>query len=348
VDGYEACRAALREEGRVRRQRGPNGHSLTSAALLIRFLREQGVLAAASKEPTPRERWPVLEEFRRWTVQHRGVAESSMTQYESMVAELLAALGADPATYGAESIRRFVVERSRGHGIPRAQTITTAVRAFLRFLAANGRCPDDLLNAVPRFANWRLSSTPRFLEPQEVERLIGACHDDSALGARARAVILLLARLGLRASDVAGLTFDDIDWSNGRIAVCGKGRRHEWLPLPQEIGDAILGYLRRGRAPLPLPQVFTSVLAPHQPMTRAAVTHVVRSALRQAGIKAPVNGAHLLRHSAATAMLRSGASLAAVGAVLRHRSPNTTAHYAKVDFGLLSEIAQPWPEVPPC
>ena len=222
------------------------------------------------------------------------------------------------------------------------------MRAFLRFLAATGQCPDGLLHAVPRYANWQLASTPRYLEPKDVEKVIGACRGDDALGARDRAVVLLLARLGLRASEVAGLTFDDVDWQNGRIAVCGKGRRQEWLPLPQEIGDAIVVFLRLGRPTLQVPQVFTTILAPHRPMTRAAVTHVVRSALRRAGITAPINGAHVLRHSAATAMLRNGASLAGVGAVLRHRSPRTTAHYAKVDFGLLSEIAQPWPEVSSC
>jgi site-specific recombinase XerD len=276
------------------------------------------------------------------------VAHTSIAQYEAVVADFIAALGAVPASYTAESIRGFIVERAPGHGTPRAQSITTAVRSFLRFLAATGQCSEDLLHAVPRLANWRLASTPRFLEPEDVERVIGACSDEDALGARDRAVILLLARLGLRAGEVAGLTFDDIDWKNGRIAVCGKGRRQEWLPLPQEIGDAITVYLRRGRAPLQVPRVFTTVLAPRHPMTRAAVTHVVRSALRRAGVKAPVNGAHVLRHSAATAMLRSGASLAGVAAVLRHRSPSTTAHYAKVDFGLLAEVAQPWPEVPSC
>ena len=161
-------------------------------------------------------------------------------------------------------------------------------------------------------------------------------------------MLLLLARLGLRASEVAQLKFADIDWRNGSIAVCGKGRRQESLPLPQEVGNAILHYLNQARPPLPVPEVFTTVLAPIHTLTRAAVTHVVRSALRRAGIKAPVNGAHVLRHSAATSMLRNGASLASVGAMLRHRSPLTTAHYAKVNFGLLAEIAQPWPEASSC
>ena len=144
------------------------------------------------------------------------------------------------------------------------------------------------------------------------------------------------------------MSFADIDWSNGRVAVHGKGYQQEWLPLPQDVGDALLQYVREGRPALQVDRVFTRVSAPLGPLTRSAVSYITRSALRRAGIKAPVNGAHLLRHSAATAMLRQGASLAAVGAVLRHRSPSTTAHYAKVDFDLLREIAQPWPEVATC
>jgi site-specific recombinase XerD len=202
-------------------------------------------------------------------------------------------------------------------------------------------------HAIPGFASWQLSSVPRFLVAEDVERVISSCAN-YVFGLRDRAVLLLLARLGLRASEVAQLRFAEIDWRSGSIAVCGKGRRQESLPLPQEVGDAILLYLNEARPSLRVPEVFISALAPFRPLTRAAVTHIVRSALRRAGVKAPINGAHVLRHSAATTMLRQGASLAGVGAVLRHRDPMTTAHYAKVDFGLLSEIAQPWPEVSSC
>ena len=345
VAGYEAYRTALSD---VDYQSGPDKCSLAAAAQFIRFLREQGVLAAGQQPLSPSERWPILKSFRSWTLQHRGVAHTTMANYEHRVADFIAACGAVPASYNAASVRSFIVTRSEGRRVATAQAIANAVRAFLRFLAATGQCSEGLLHAVPQFAHYQLASTPQFLEPEELERVIGACSDENAVGARDRAVILLLARLGLRAGDVAELTFTDIDWNNGRIAVCGKGRRQEWLPLPQQIGDAIIRYLRRGRPPLQVPQVFTSVLAPHRPMTRFAVTHVVRSALRRAGIKAPTSGAHLLRHSAATAMLRKGVTLAGVAAVLRHRTPRTTAHYAKIDFGLLSEIAQPWPEVPSC
>ena len=345
--GLDACAAALRERPRVRHRRGPNRKSLEAARLFLRFLREQGVLPLLAAAPSPAERWPVLGEFRIWARQHRGLVEASIDAYQGVLAQLLAVLGDDPQTYTVEALRGFVLERARLHRIARAKTVVVAVRAFLRFLGATGRCPPGMAHAIPGFASWQLSSVPRFIAAEDVERVIASCPADGN-GPRDRAVILLLARFGLRASEAAALKFADIDWRNGRLAVSGKGRRQEWLPLPQDVGAAILAYLRHHRPPLRAPEVFTSGLAPIHPLTRAAVTHIVRAALRRAGIKAPINGAHVLRHSAATAMLRQGASLAGVGAVLRHRSPRTTAHYAKVDFGLLSEIAQPWPGAVSC
>jgi integrase/recombinase XerD len=278
---------------------------------------------------------------------HRGLTETTLDVYQGILVGLLDALGDDARAYSAEALRTFVFNRARPHGIERAKSIVVAVRSFMRFLGATGRCPSGMEDAIPGFASWQLSSVPRFLAADDVQRVIDSC-TGYIFERRDRAVILLLARLALRASEVAQLKFSDIDWSEGGISVCGKGRRQESLPLPQEVGDAILCYVNEGRPSLQVPEVFTTVLAPYHALTRAAVTHIVRAALRRAGIKAPINGAHVLRHSAATAMLRQGVSLAGVGAVLRHRSPMTTTHYAKVDFGLLSEIAQPWPEVSSC
>ena len=348
VAGYEACRKELSEHGRVRYRRGPNRNSLAAAAALIRFLRERGVLAAARRPLRPSERWPLLKRFRQWMTERHGVTAGTMERYESYVVDFIVACGVDPASYSAASVRDFMVRRCAGHKVATAQLIATAVRAFLRFLSATGQCSDGLRHAVPRVAAYRLAATPRFLEPEDLEKVIAACSDEDAVQARDRAVVLLLARLGLRASEVAELTFDAIDWHNGRIAVCGKGGRQHWLPLPQQVGDAIVTYLRRGRPPLAVPQVFLSALAPRRPITRQAISGVVRQALRRAGVKAPHHGAHLLRHSAATAMLRNGVSLAGIAGVLRHRSPNTTAHYAKIDFDLLGEIVQPWPEATSC
>ena len=347
LPGFEACKLAVSKEQRVRYSRGPNQQSITAASLFIRFLRLQGEIPPPVAGPSATERWPILGEFRSWMRAHRGLTETTLDVYQGILVGLLDALGDDARAYSAEALRAFVLDRARPHGIERAKSIVVAVRSFIRFLGVTGRCPAGMEYAIPGFASWRLSSVPRFLAAEDVERVIDSC-TGYVFELRDRAVLLLLARLALRASEVAQLKFSDIDWRNGEISVCGKGRRQESLPLPQEVGDAILLYVNEGRPSLQVPEVFTTVLAPFHALTRAAVTHIVRAALRRAGIKAPINGAHVLRHSAATAMLRQGASLAGVGAVLRHRSPMTTAHYAKVDFGLLSEIAQPWPEVSSC
>jgi integrase/recombinase XerD len=345
--GFAACRAELQARPRPRYRRGPNYHSLEAAALFIRYLRKQGVLPQPAPRPSPADLWPILGEFRSWMRQHRGLTDTSLDIYQRKLVGLLDTLGSDPQIYTAEALRGFVLEQARRHRIWHAKSVVVAVRAFLRFLGATGRCPPGMEHTIPGFASWQLASVPRFLAVEDVERLIASCPAD-ATGLRDKAVLLLLARLGLRASEVAQLKLADIDWAHGQLTVSGKGRRQERLPLSQEVGAALLHYLRQSRPPLPAPEVFTSIMAPVRPLTRAAVTHIVRAALRRTGIKAPINGAHLLRHSAATAMLRQGASLAGIGAVLRHRSPRTTVHYAKVDFGLLSEVAQPWPEAPSC
>jgi integrase/recombinase XerD len=346
LPGFEACKLAI-EEHHVRHGRGPNHQSVTAASVFIRFLQHHGELPLPVTAPSASDLWPMLGEFRSWLREHHGLTETTLDVYQGILVGLLNALGDDPQAYSAEALRNFVLDRARPHGIYRAKSIVVAVRSFVRFLGVTGRCPLGMEHAIPGFALRQVSSVPRFLVAEDVERVIGSC-TDNVFGLRDRAVLLLLARLGLRASEVAELKFADIDWRNGAITVCGKGRRQESLPLPQEVGNAIMLYLSQGRPTLRVPEVFTSVVAPLRALTRAAVTHIVRSALRRAGIKAPINGAHVLRHSAATTMLREGASLAGVGAVLRHRSPMTTAHYAKVDFGLLSEVAQPWPEVSSC
>jgi integrase/recombinase XerD len=342
LPGFEACKLAVSNEQRVRYSRGPNQQSITAASLFIRFLRLRGRLPQPVTGPPATERWPILAEFRSWMRVHRGLTETTLDVYQAILIDFLDAVADDGDAYSPEALRRFVLNRARPHGIERAKSIAVAVRSFIRFLSTTGRCAAGLEHAIPGFASWQLSSVPRFLAADAVERVLDSC-TGHVFEMRDRAVLLLLARLALRASEVAQLKFSDIEWRKGEISVCGKSRRQELLPLPQEVGNAILLYVTEGRPSLHAPEVFTTVLAPYRPLTRAAVTHIVRAALRRAGIKAPINGAHVLRHSAATNMLREGASLAGVGAVLRHRSPMTTAH-----FGLLSEIAQPWPEASSC
>ena len=342
----DAVSAAFDEFGAVFKEGRKDREILNSAALFIHHLQDRGVVPRSQKPMPACKARPILNEFRTWMRSHRGIAESSLDTYQTTLVDLLAALGDDAQSYTPHAIRAFVLERARPHGLARAKSIAVATCAFLRFLVATGRCPPGRELAVPGFAGWRLASVPGFLAPAEMERILAACAGESRL--RDKAVVLLLARLGLRASEVANLDLHQIDWRNGRLSVAGKSRRAEWLPLTQEIGDAILAYIERGRPRIPTTRVFITDRPPIRPVTRGAIKGIVRHALARAGVTSAHQGAHILRHSAATQMLRHGVSLAGVGAVLRHRDPTMTMHYAKVDFALLSEIAQPWAGSPAC
>ena len=219
---------------------------------------------------------------------------------------------------------------------------------FLRFLIAHGRCEPDLLHAIPNIARWRQASLPSYLSAEAIEQVLGTCDDTTALGARDRAVLVLLARLGLRAGDVAALRFKDIDWNDGLFRVCGKNRHHSALPLPQEVGQALLHYAIEHRPRVDDPHVFVTAIAPFVPFSRSMVSTITARALRRAGINTSSYGAHLLRHCAATAMLRQGSSLEAIGAVLRHTSIETTRLYTKVDLALLNHVVVPWMELESC
>ncbi|MER9235266.1 tyrosine-type recombinase/integrase [Mesorhizobium sp. M0622] len=321
--------------------RAPQG----AAALFVSYLRERNVLPP-ERYLSLEEAWPTLVAFRSWMREQRGIKDSTLDTYQAILVDLLASLGVDPTAYTAAAVRDFVLQRAKPHGRGRAQGIAVATRAYLKYLVAIGQCPVGRERAIPSFATWQLATTPRFLGQTDIDRILAACDGEYRL--RDRAVILLLARFGLRASEVANLDFSEIDWVNGRLTLAGKARRAERLPLTQEVGDAILAYIERARPSLATTRVFLTSAAPVRPLSRIAVKCIVRRALDRAGVKSIHRGAHVLRHSAATAMLSNGVSLAGVGAVLRHRSPSVTALYAKVDIGLLSEITQPWVGRLPC
>ncbi len=272
----------------------------------------------------------------------RGVV---VDRHGRMVMRLLPGLGDDPGTYDAELIRRVILAETQKSSRPNVKTMTTALRGYLRFLAAHGACRPWLDRAVPTIPQWRLSALPRYLPLTDVERLIASCALTKTHGVRDKAILLLLARLGLRAGDILGMRLDDIMWDEGALRVRGKGRREVQLPLPQDAGDALLDYLERARPLVKDDRIFLRSSAPYRSFTGpCAISGVVKLALKRAGITdAPSRGANLLRHSAATGMLRAGATLDAIGAMLRHRSVDTTAHYAKVDIAMLRQIAQPWP-----
>ena len=330
-----------------RKPNGGNGKpARNGAAAFYRYLRGVGAVQAIDDETTAT--LPLLvQSFRHWLKQHRGAAESTVSYYCRGACQLVGALGDEPSQYDAGTLRAFVLERARNSGKGATQVLITALRSFLRFLASERKCSATLATAIPSVAVWRLSSLPRYLSESELERTIDSCEVDTFAGVRDRAILLLLARLGLRASDVAALRLFDFDWQDATVLVSGKSRREERLPLPQEVGDAVLKYLELRPRLDTEPVVFLRIQAPWQPLNPSAISLLASRAMRRAEVSTP-SGAHALRHTAATQMLRQGVPLDDIRILLRHRSVDMTATYAKVDLELLQEVAQPWPEVFQC
>jgi site-specific recombinase XerD len=218
------------------------------------------------------------------------------------------------------------------------------LRSFFWFLLEQGDIEVDLSGVVPTVASWRFADLPKYITQGQVEQVLGSCDRGTPKGRRDLAILLLLARLGLRACEVSRLELDDIRWRTGELVVRGKGATRETLPLLAEVGEALAAYIKTDRPKCGTRRVFTRMRAPMAPIAgKGTVTTIVRDATLRAGLDLPRRGAHILRHSLATHMLRDGASMSEIGIVLRHRSPATTEIYAKVDITSLRRLAQPWP-----
>jgi integrase/recombinase XerD len=318
-------------------------------ALFIGYLRQRGILNQI-EDPVRPEAPAALGEFCNWLLHHRGLSPRTIDRHNRLICKLLPALGTDTMRWDAAIVRDVITAEVKRNKIPNAKCVISALRMYLRFLASVSLCRPGLDLAVPTVAHWRLSALPRYLVEDDIERIVDSCDLETDTGVRDHAILLLLARLGLRGGDIVNLRLDDIDWRSAQLQLRGKSRREVRLPLPQDAGDALLEYLVRVRPPTPVDQVFLCMNAPWRPFaTSATVCSIVGFALCRAGIgEPPSKGANLLRHYVATSMLRGGATLDAIGTVLRHRSSQTTAHYAKVDVVLLREIAQPWPRGVSC
>ena len=323
------------------------GLSMLALRPLAEYLRETG---AVPPEKPVQPSGPVEEaiaEYASYLRAERGLAPETIEHAAVLVRPFLAGRIRDGGLRDLESltaadVQAFVLDRARSASPAQVQHAGTALRSLLRFLHLRGITASPLAGAVPAAAGWKLAGLPRHLTQEEAARMVASCDLATVTGLRDRAVLLLLSRTGLRAGEAAGLLLDDIDWRAGEITVRGKGSRHERLPLPPDVGEALASYLSGGRpAPAQGREAFAGVRAPHRPLTRGAVTQIAARASQRCGLGTVF--AHRLRHTAAAGMLGGGASLEEIGQVLRHRRTLTTAIYAKVDYDGLRGLARPWP-----
>lgn len=291
----------------------------------------------------------VRHEFERHLLHERGLAAASIRLYGDSIGRFLqSAFGAaevrlDQLT--APDVIGFVqTEAARLRHPKRAQVMTTALRSFLQYGRYRGEIVVDLPSCVPTVANWSMTGIPKTISPAQVNSLLGHCDRQSATGRRDYAMLLLISRLGLRAGEVVDLTLDDLDWTEGAILIRGPAHRVDRLPMPADVGAALVDYLRHARPDCASRNVFLRSRAPRRALLGpSAVSCIVLRALRRAGIDSPTKGAHLLRHSLATQMLGGGASLGEIAEILRHRNLQTTTIYAKVDLVSLHTLALAWP-----
>jgi site-specific recombinase XerD len=341
----------LRHRARHKRPRRGDPVALTR---LLTLLRERGDVAAPAPtaliDVTPSEQ--LARDFAAYLRQERALASSTIRAYLPFVRQLLTErFGLAQVNLGdlrAADIIGFVQHQAAHLQTKRSKIMTTALRSFLQYARYRGDVTADLAAAIPTVASWSRTSIPRAIAPDHVQQVLASCDVRSTTGRRDFAILLLLARLGLRACEICALTLQDIDWQAGHLRVRGKGGRESLLPLPVDVGEAIAAYLQHGRPTSVTRSLFLRVRAPIQGLKPPqSIDCIVRTALERAGIDSPRKGAHQFRHALATQMLSQGASLSEIGKLLRHRSPQTTTIYAKVDLLALRALALPWPGAAP-
>jgi site-specific recombinase XerD len=315
---------------------------------MIDRLRARQIIPTVTS-PAPRsERETAEDEFRQHLLQWRGLSPATLRCYQRCVSRFLRACFADgPVRFDQltpSDVIDFIQHHARGYSFSRGQQGVTALRAFLKYLLQRGKIAIDLSASVPRLAYWSLAKLPVYLRAEQVARILKQTDRTTVIGRRDYAILLLLARLGLRAGEVASLRLDDLNWEDGSLTIRGKGGRWARMPLSQDVGEAIVDYLTNGRPSGADRRLFLRSHAPRTGFRGATPISIIASkALARARIDCPRGGAHIFRHSLATEMLRRGSSLAQIGDVLRHQHPDTTRIYAKVDVSALRELAMPWP-----
>ena len=344
----EQCVEALLDQRRCQNRLHKNDS--TTARHFLNYLRREKVIPISESDTEQSPLDHVLNRFSRYLILQRGLTKATVDNYCPFVSRFLV------ERFGDEPLRlrelepsivsNFILRHASSQSLGRAKLMVAALRSFFRFLLQDGEIEADLAASVPSVADWRNSTVPKYLTSEEVERVLAACPQGTNTGRRDYAIVLLLARLGLRAGEVVGLELDDIDWRAGEIVIAGKGLLRDCLPLPHDAGQALAAYLHRDRPRSLTRRVFIRMRAPRRGFIGpAAVCSIVARAIARAGLRPPMKGAHIFRHSLATGMLRRGASMAEIGQILRHRVPATTEIYAKVDFDGLRALARPWSDV---
>jgi site-specific recombinase XerD len=333
----------------TRRGRLHRGDANTLRQFLI-HLQTCGVLPPLATVVDDSPLGQLRRQYAQYLTAERGLAPVTVSGYVDVLGRFLSdQFGDGPLDFGAltvSTITTFVIRQARTMSPRYAQGMVSALRSICRFLRQRGAIDHDLAGALPSVSDWRLATIPKYLNPEEVERVLQACDRETPVGRRDHAILLLLARLGLRAGEIITLELEDIRWRAGEILVRSSKRLpQDRLPLVAEVGDALATYLRRDRPPHTTRRVFLCTRAPRRGFANpSTVSAIVRRALARAGLSPALKGAHLFRHSLATRMLRHGASLPEIGVVLRHRAVQTTEIYAKVDLDALRALAHPWPQ----
>jgi site-specific recombinase XerD len=318
---------------------------IRALAPLLSYLREAGVVPqVAPSLVTPQQ--ALLERYESWMVQERNLAPATVLRYTNTARRFLVEQATNGEVFKPEAltgadVNAFLLRECARVSAGSAKGRVAELRSLLRFVYVEGLTPLQLGTAVPPVGGWRLATLPSGMSAADVQRLLDTCDRITAVGVRDFAIIVLVARLGLRSIEVARLELGDLDWRAGELVVRGKGRRQDRLPLPAEVGEALVAYLTDRRDPERGRHLFLTCRAPRGPIRADLVGDVVERACNRAGL--PVVGPHRLRHALAGELLRQGAGLVAISQVLRHQDLATTALYAKVDLNTLRQVAQPWP-----
>lgn len=296
------------------------------------------------------DHYAIVDDFGKFLLQVSGVKEKTKHQYSRYVQNFLYEKfdhfsENQLAELGPVDVIEYMMNQKKIHNIPTLKAMTNALRSFFKFLVFRGVCEDRVACAVPAIADWKLAHIPQYLTQDQLKIFLSSFDRNKTNGLRGYAIALCLSRLGLRRNEVANLMLDDIDWHSGIIRLsAGKSRRTDELPLPVDVGEAIVAYLKNGRPATPERRVFVRHCHPlGTAVTGSAIGAVIRRAFKRAGLQLPSYGSHILRHTVATHMIQQGVSIKEIADILRHKSIDTTVIYTKVDIPMLSEVALPWP-----